>query len=355
MKNIRIAGSGPAGMTAAINLARAGYAVTVYEKHRDSGQRFHGDIQGLENWSVAGDIVEQLEEMGLAINFHCQPFSELKVTNGERDWHFSCKKPAFYLVKRGDIPGSLDQGLKHQAEAAGVTIRYTTQLAAKRADIVATGPRPHHIFAIARGIAFTTTMADQAHGLVNDDAAFKGYSYLLVSGGYGCMCTVLFDRFGEINRCQAATEALFRERLDLDIRDPRPVGGLGSFAASPVYCRERRLRVGEAAGLQDLLWGFGMRSAITSGYLAARSIIDHTDYEAAAHGFFDRRLQASLVNRYLWERFGRDNYARLMDRIAAAPDALEFLHSFHNLNLLQRLLHPLARRFVGRRYPGLLA
>ncbi|MDH5297958.1 MAG: hypothetical protein OEV91_02975, partial [Desulfobulbaceae bacterium] len=88
------------------------------------------------------------------------------------------------------------------------------------------------------------------------------------------------------------------------------------------------------------------------GYLAARSLIDGTDYPAAANAFFGNRLRASLVNRFFWERFGRDNYAGLMDRIEQAPDPLAFLHSFHNFNLLQRLAFPLARRFVANRYPG---
>lgn len=354
MKTIRIAGSGPAGMTAAINLARAGFPVTVYEKHRDSGQRFHGDMQGLENWSVAGDIVADLQAMGLAINFHCQPFTDLTVSNGDKVWNFSCAKPAFYLVKRGDIPGSLDQGLKQQAAGLGVDIRYRTELPLEEADIIATGPRSHHLFAIARGEIFQTGMADIAYGLVNDDAAFKGYSYLLVSRGYGCLCTVLFDRFGDINGCFDATREMFGRLLTLEMEQPRPVGGLGSFAAQPRFRRGQSLCVGEAAGLQDLLWGFGMRSAITSGFLAAESIINNSDYAAAAIAFFGKRLRASIVNRFLWEQFGHDNYQWIMNRIDRAADPLAFLHSFHNLNPWQRLVFPFARRFVTRRYPGLM-
>ena len=354
MKAIRIAGSGPAGMTAAINLARAGFAVTVFEKHGDSGQRFHGDMQGLENWSVDGDIVADLQAMGLAINFDCQPFTDLTVSNGTQIWRFACAKPAFYLVKRGDMAGSLDQGLRQQAEALGVSIRYHAELPLAEADIIASGPLPHHLFAVAKGVVFATGMADIAYGLVNDAAAFKGYSYLLVSKGYGCLCTVLFDRFGEINNCFNATGEMFGRLVALDMASPRPVGGMGSFAARPVFRRGASLCVGEAAGLQDLLWGFGMRSAITSGFLAAKSIIDNSDYVAAAQGFFGNRLRASIVNRYLWERFGRDNYQWLMERISGAADPLAFLHSFHNLNPVQRLLAPLACRFVARRYPELM-
>lgn len=347
---VRIAGSGPAGLTAAINLARAGYRVEVCERRPDSGRRFAGDIQGLENWSVAGDILDHLREMGLVINFDCTPCSTLTVTNGARVWRFACDRPAFYLVKRGAAPGCLDQGLKAQALALGVEIRYNTPLGAAAADIVASGPRFRQLFAIDKGIVFRTAMADIACGLVNDDAAFRGYSYLLVMNGYGCMCTVLFDTFANFSQCLTETRRIFADLLPLDIREPRPVGGVGSFALPSLFQRGNSRYVGEAAGLQDLLWGFGMRSAITSGYLAARSIIEGSDYDRIAHCFFDRRLKASVVNRFLWERFGRNSYASIIDRIDRARDPLAFLHSFHNLNWLQRLVYPLAVRFCRQRY-----
>jgi len=40
---------------------------------------------------------------------------------------------------------------------------------------------------------------------------------------------------------------------------------------------------GEAAGFQDHLLGFGIRSAIVSGYLAAQQLLGRDDYEAARH------------------------------------------------------------------------
>ena len=46
-KKIEIVGAGPAGLVAAINLARADFKVTIYEEKPDVGHRFHGDFQGL--------------------------------------------------------------------------------------------------------------------------------------------------------------------------------------------------------------------------------------------------------------------------------------------------------------------
>ena len=50
---LRIAGAGPAGLTAAIVLARAGRAVEVHEARDRVGHRFIGDFQVLENSSEA--------------------------------------------------------------------------------------------------------------------------------------------------------------------------------------------------------------------------------------------------------------------------------------------------------------
>jgi len=351
---IRIAGSGPAGLTAAINLAKGGRRVEVFEKRPDSGKRFRGDLQGLENWSVAGNFSDQLREMGLAINFDCTPFTTLTVTNVAKVWHFTLPRPAFYLVKRGATPGCLDQGLKEQALELGVTIHYNAPLAETDVDIVATGPWPRHLFALDKGIVFRTSMTNGAYGLVNNGAAFCGYAYLLAVNGYGCMCTVLFDAFHDIRRSLDETKRIFAKLIPLDIQDPRPAGGLGTFAFPARFRQGATLYTGEAAGLQDLLWGFGMRSAITSGYLAAQSILDGEDYRQKAKHFFAPRLKASLVNRYLWEKIGRYSYAMIMDRIDKSRDPLAFLHSFYNYNRLQRLFYPLALRFCRKRYPKII-
>jgi flavin-dependent dehydrogenase len=55
---IRILGAGHAGLSAAINLSKAGYPVEVYDRQRDVGMRFHNDTEGLENWSKKIDALD---------------------------------------------------------------------------------------------------------------------------------------------------------------------------------------------------------------------------------------------------------------------------------------------------------
>lgn len=354
MENVKIAGAGPAGLSAAINLAKAGYEVDVFEKNHDVGVRFHGDLQGLENWSREKDIIDELSEMNIkSTNFNFTGFKNLIISNGTRNWDFSCNRPAFYLVRRGNIEGSLDIGLKEQALESGVNLHFNKTLPEDMINIIATGPIKNELFAIANGKTFETDADDIALGVVNNHAAFNGYSYLLIADGYGCMCTVLFDRFKDAANCFKKTEIIISNLIDFKIRNPKKMAGLGCFSNKNIFNQQEKPYIGEAAGLQDLLWGFGMRNAITSGFLAAESIIKGTDYAETAKNYFNKKLKASVVNRFLWEKVGSRDYSFIVNRIHNSTDSLKYLKSFYNFNLLQRIIYPFSLRYMKKRYPNL--
>lgn len=353
---VKIVGAGPAGLTAAINLAKAGHNVEVYEKRADTGKRFHGDLQGLENWSSPTNVIRNLKQMNIRVNFDCDPLLKLITTNGskQRLSHYPQDNPLCYLVKRGTLPGSLDQGLKEQALEAGVQIHFNQTFPLEEADVVATGPISKEQFAVDKGIVFETTHEDINVFLLNDEAAYKGYSYLLITNGYGCMCTVLFDQFSRLHDCYQASERIFMELLPLDIRNPQPVAGIGCFSTKNVFQQGRTLYVGEAAGIQDLLWGFGIRTAMQSGYLAADCLIHNRDYARAAKAFFDPKLKATLISRFLWELARFKNYALIVDSRTNRTVLNSFpLSSLYNFGPLHKLIYPIALWSMRRRYPNL--
>lgn len=351
MHKIKILGAGPAGLGAAINLAKAGYEVDVFEKNQDVGKRFRGDLQGLENWSEKGDVLAHLQEMNIEVNFDCDPFAEFRVTDGFRLETITFKKPFFYLVKRGPLKGSLDQGLKKQALQAGVRIHFGQTLL--KPDIAATGPISREIAGIDKGIVFKTKIKDIAIGMVNEQSDVKGYSYLLVTKGYGCMGTVLVDQLDAVNRCLEKTKQLFSGLIDLDIRNPRPMGGVASFSTKNIFQENGTRYVGEAAGIQDLLWGYGIRSALTSGFLAARSIITGKSYDILARKQFHHKLKAGVVNRFFWEKLVSKRFPFFMNKLKTSKDPFPFFYSFHQFNRIQKLLYPVARYSLRRRYPTL--
>lgn len=364
-KSFAIAGAGPSGLTAAILLAKAGAEVSVYERRKGPGRRFHGDLQGLENWTTESDVIDEFKALGIdSQSFEHYPITSLLLTDGVKlntTFDFS-SKPLTYLVKRGDIEGSLDRGLTQQAKSLGVNILWGTSAPiatidrTPKIDLWATGPatsakRPPA--AIDKGIVFKTDAPDMAIGILSDKAAYQGYAYLLVVQGYACLATVLFHKFERMEACWTETQRLAEPYLKgYQINDIKKVGGLGAFWVPPNFGNaDLGLRAGEAAGLQDLLWGFGIRKAIESGALAAKALLsDSVTYSQHANDHFLPQLKSTVVLRWLYERLSRNSYAGLVGRTSKQPDVLTFLRKSHSFGRKHRWLYPLAHSMLRRRY-----
>ncbi len=350
---VRILGAGPAGLTAAITLAKAGRAVEVHERKPDVGSRFSGDLHGVENWSEAGDWSDELAAMKVEPGFECDPCHALELSNGRRTETLRFDEPLFYLVRRGADPGCLDHGLREQALAAGARIHFGSRLAETDADVVATGPIPGETFVIEKGWLFETDAADLSAALVDEEAAPRGYAYLLVKRGRGCLCSVLFDEFDSAQHRLDLSLRAFESLFDFEMHDPRPIGGVASSSVRTCFAREGRLRAGEAAGIQDFVWGFGIRNVMLSGHLAARSLLEGDDYEALARRRFAHKQRVGVVNRMLWERLAEPAFRPLAGGLRLHPDPNGLLRQTHRAGTSHRLLYPLAARIMRRRYPRL--
>ena len=151
MEEVRITGAGPGGLAAAITLRRHGIPVTVYEKHPDVGYRMNGDLQGLENWTSDTDVTDTLKEIGIDINFLCEPCSEATVyRRGADPVAVRSKKPIFYLVRRGPMAETLDTGLKEQARDLGARLLFDSPSGDRPAGrgIIGSGPRRASFIAV---------------------------------------------------------------------------------------------------------------------------------------------------------------------------------------------------------------
>ena len=300
MQKIKILGAGLSGLTAAINLAKSGYAVEVYEKNKDVGLRFSGDIQGLENWSSKKDIIEELKEMNVVVDFDYTPFQSIILTNGSKTRKIHSEKPLFYLLKRGSFSGAIDYSLKAQAMKSGVNIRFQEILAQNEADIVATGPKVNEAVGMVKGITLKQISKILAVLAFNDRLAFKGYAYLLVMKGYGCLCTVVrLDEARRINWYFERTKEFFFKKLAFQIQSIRDVCTVsGSFSLKNVK-NGATLYVGEAAGLQDFL--FRLRNEICLRFrvtLQLKALFIRWITKKSQTNILDRRRKSlELINR----------------------------------------------------------
>jgi len=322
-----VVGAGPSGLVAAATLARAGRPVRVFEKAATVGHRFSGDFQGLENWSAPTDAMERLARLAIEPTFEHRPFHEATFYDRAlRPVIAKSSKPLFYLVRRGPEDGSLDRSLLDQARDAGAEVLLgRAGEHAKRGDILAIGPR----FAdgIATGYVFSTTLQDQAHCIVSEDLAPGGYAYLLVWDGRATLATCLFRTQQNWKEARRRTVETFSDLVPgLDLDNARAFSGYGSVFGSARFSDEAgRLYVGEAAGLQDPEWGFGMWYAMESGALAARSILEDFEYDEAARQQFERVRAAAFANRLFYERLPGGVVAPLVRRGAASSDLRERL------------------------------
>jgi len=351
---VHIVGAGPAGLAAAMTVAQAGSHAIIHEQRSDVGGRFHGDLQGIENWTTPANALEELAVMGIKPNLEARPFYEGTFFDpGGRDYNYRSSDPLFYVARRGPGPGTLDTALKQQALAAGVEIRFREPCARlPEGGIVAGGPRAAD--AIAIGFTFETDRADGAFAVLSESLAPKGYAYLLICGGRGTIAACLFDDFHREKFYLDQTVEFFRRRTGLAMRNPARFGGAANVLLPKTARQGRILFAGEAAGFQDALWGFGIRIGMLSGHLAARALLARSpeSYDQAWRRRLGGVLKTSLVNRYAFARMGDRGYARLMRSIARMRDARRWLFRHYSPSVGKFLLYPLAHyRVHSRRGP----
>jgi len=358
MGAISISGAGPAGLAAAITLAKAGRRVIVYERHAEVGSRFHDDLQGLENWTTGSDVLEELAGFGIESNFSATPFHEVTLFNPAGHEHrYHSPQPMAYIVHRGATSGTLDTGLKEQALAAGAEIRFGKTCRQLPAGGIDAGG-PHGADAIGVGYLFDTELADGAYVALSNQLAPGGYAYLLIQGGRGTLMSWMYADFHHEQQYLERCLAFFRTRVKLEVNNPRRTGGAANF----LYPRSARkgglLYTGESAGFQDALWGFGMRYAMLSGCLAAQALLTAgpEDYDRLWRKRLGGLLRAALVNRYFYQRLGDRGFNNLLKGIDRAlqhnPDGRRWLHRYTAMHLWKSLCFPLVKHLQQSSRPA---
>ena len=232
------------------------------------------------------------------------------------------------MVKRGISDASLDNGLAQQAIEAGVQLVFKKVMPKDEVDIVATGPRGARV--IAAGITFQTDHRDYAYAMIGGNLAPQGYTYLLVSDGLGTIATVAFSAFGRIHECLEGTIQTYRELLGIAIEDPKRWGGYGNFGVPCSGIEDGRIYVGEAAGFQDFLFGFGIRSAMISGSLAARSLIQGVDYDRLWKAHFLTIMKTSQANRLVYGGLGTLAYNLIWFALGKTRQPTRFLRLLYS-------------------------
>jgi flavin-dependent dehydrogenase len=338
MKTIKILGGGISGLTAAINLKYAGLDVEVYERKSFCGKRTR-DFQFLENWTFEENALDLLQDLNIQTHFFFKPWYSLElISPSSKKCLKRTSQPLMYLVKRGPLGDSIDYALQKQAIAAGVPIHFNSKLRTEEADIIATGIKEPTV--IIMGITFPFDHSDKALTLFDDDLSFKFYSYFIVN-----------DKVGEITSINPTARKDHKARLDLTVKrfeellnfKISTVTHRFTSAASLFFLNNAQINnqylIGEAAGFQDCLAGFGMIYAFKSGYYAARSIIENNDFDRLWTAEMLKPLNASRANRFLFEKLSNDGYEKLVDMLGSQNAAIVKLLGGDDFQLVLKKLY----------------
>jgi flavin-dependent dehydrogenase len=344
---IRIAGAGPSGLAAAIVLARAGRGVEVHEAKGDVGTRFIGDLQIIEGSSEPEPVPAFLDRIGIERNFYFRAVDWATFYDHRRAARIiRSKEPYGYFIRRGAEEGSLDRGLLAQARAAGAKVIFNSRLAS--ADIVATGPASPD--GLARETTWRTSDPERIDVFFNHKLAPGGYSYLFILDGiatFGCAIVADFKRIDDyFDHSLAEARRLHVFEVPAEHRT--------GYSYMNFHLKDRATSngarfVGEAAGFQDYLFGLGIRYALTSGALAARSILEGRDFDELWSAKLGAKQETSLVNRFLYEAGGNFGLSMFVRRAARAKDFHRYLGSWHAHPWWKALLSPVVRRFWRHR------
>lgn len=321
----------------------------MHEAKRDVGVRFIGDIQIIEGSSEREPVPEFLQRIGIETNFYSRPATWATFYDHHNSGRtIRSEEPFGYFVHRGPEPGSLDRGLLAQAQALGVNVVFNSRLKAEVADIVATGPAAPD--GLAREMTWHTNEPERVDVYFNHHLAPGGYSYLFILDGIATFgCAIVAD-FKKIDDYFAHSLAAAQRANPFTVPPETRTGySYMNFHIKRTATLERSRFVGEAAGFQDYLFGLGIRYALTSGWLAAQSIIQQRDYNELWTAQFGRKQETSLVNRFLYESGGNFGLSMFVKQAARASNFNRYLGKWHAQTWWKALLAPIVQRFWRHR------
>ncbi len=335
---IRILGGGISGLTAAINLKRAGFDVEVHERKDYCGKQTK-DFQFLENWTSNEDVLDALSAMHIKTDFYVKPwYSQEILSPALKRFTGTSTQPMMYLVKRGQREGSIDRALEEQTKKNKIKVFYNSKLQDKDADIIATGLKSPAL--VVTGIMFRLKHPDKSIVLLDNDLSQRCYSYFIVNDNRGeiaCANPKGLKGYGER---LALTVKKFEQILKINIE------GIEERFTSVVnfgFLHQAKVRgqyfVGEAAGFQDHLAAFGMGYAFKSGYYAARSIIESLDYDRLWQEDFLKPLRISSRNRWIYDRLSNEDFERFVDILRSRNPLVARLRGGDDIQSILRTLY----------------
>ena len=304
---VKILGGGLSGLSAAINLAKGGKEVEVFELRNGIGMQISPNFQSA-GISI-GNFGKYLNGLNIdsdKLSFAAYECKKATILTRTKQVKMKLREPVAMLCRGGER--SLEYSLFNLAKNLGVKFHFNSSIPETEVDIVATGVKK------ADGAAF---------GCVYKDYEFENSSFLAMfddryspKGMYFYIAPHLDGTIEAVN-CTTKphlpeVKALFYKAVEerREIRDIirgeeiASFGGIGNASFSNSKKEGARCYVGEAGGFQDAFMGFGMRFALESGKLAADSMLTGNDYDYLWKRHLLKDFKYGIAVRFLTSTFG---------------------------------------------------
>jgi flavin-dependent dehydrogenase len=300
MDKVIIYGAGMSGMIAAINLAREGHEVEVYDMEKGYGG---SRIYNPSTHTTPIDLERTAEYVGIDLEPVFHPLIACPWYYGETKAQAPAGK--LFSVERGDRPGSLDTMLYRQCEELGVKFTFDSPL--RRSDIA--GLPPGTIVACGL-IPAAYEMLDvpylRWYGWTSrGEIGFSNYSWIYLDPSiseFGYLSSAnnyYFDLFYSTSPVSREAlrryEEFIKRHEGVEHRDWEYVSGAVPIARpdNPRLFRGDLIMCGTISGAMDPLMWFGILGAIISGKIAAIAVTDRARAEAE-FAYFTRRFRAAF-------------------------------------------------------------
>lgn len=312
----KIIGSGLAGLSAAVVLSRANIKTTIIDRAPSLGAYKGQDFQVIRNYGDDKGFIDSLKEFGINIK-HKHPVSSIVkfAPSGKSMEVNSDNGPLFYVVKRGKSSVSIDSQIYNSINRNYANFEFNRNASIMSGDIIASGPIIRNLAGFGYTFEGIDLDSDKIYFFMDNKYAPDGYIYVspfgdgtasvaLVSYDLNCNLKILLDRFLDENKVM--------KRAISGVTSSEVFSGFACCNYPETAKINNKLFVGAAAGFVEAARGFGVKYAILSGIMAARSIIDDVDYDSLWKENFGKELYDNISRHFLLSGLDNTGLERLI-------------------------------------------